>query len=86
MELHQQRRRAPGGALRRRRRRLGQLRAQPDPLKGTSFAFLGATLGRYSFGFADGKLSAIVGEGTSLRVLDATEAFDALAAQLAKRG
>lgn len=55
-------------------------------LKGTAFAFLGATLGRYTFGFADGKLSAIIGEGTSLRVIDGAEAFTALAEHLAKRG
>ncbi len=55
-------------------------------LKGTGFAFLGATLGRYTFGFADGKLSAIVGDGSSLRVVGADEAFAALAVQLAKRG
>lgn len=55
-------------------------------LKGTTFAFLGATLGRYTFGFADGKLSAIVGEGASLRVVDGAQAFTALAEQLGKRG
>lgn len=55
-------------------------------LRGTTFAFLGATLGRYTFGFAGGTLSAIVGEGTSLRVVDGAEAFAALAEQLGKRG
>lgn len=55
-------------------------------LKGTTFAFLGATLGRYTFGLAGGKLSAIAGEGTSLRVVDADEAFTGLAETLSRKG
>lgn len=51
----------------------------------TTFVFLGATLGSYSFGIADGRLCAIAEEGGSLHVVDGSDAFDALAKRLVKR-
>jgi hypothetical protein len=53
---------------------------------GTEFTFLGAVIGKYTFGFADGRdessprgLSAIISEGRAVRYVDAEEAFADLA-------
>lgn len=53
---------------------------------GTEFIFLGAVVGKYTFGFADGAgesaphgLCALVSEGGAVRYVDAEEAFADLA-------
>lgn len=54
---------------------------------GTGFTFLGAVLGKYTFGLADdGALCAICTEGTSIRYVDVTKALADIAAGVVPRG
>lgn len=59
---------------------------------GTEFIFLGAVVGKYTFGFADGAdesaphgLCALVSEGRAVRYVDAEEAFADLAYSFSHR-
>lgn len=61
---------------------------------GTGFAFLGAVIGKYTFGLADhdgldqasGTLCAICTEGKSIRYVDVTKALDDIAGGVVTRG